>query len=227
MQTRSSGSEISKLQEVGRGLRLPVNEYGNRVKDEQFYLNYFVDFTESDFVDKLVSEINQKSGAISIEQVPDKLSEQMIKKICELYETTEDELLEVLDTNNVITRTNSFKAGGFDFIKQNYPRIFEGVNSNKVRKATDPKKKVVVRTEKYQELKDLWEKLNEKVILEYKFDNEANFKTLFTEFLKAQKDNFTSMELTREFQKLKSRTTKQLQTNLNLFTTVRQRLFLL
>ncbi len=45
---RGSGSEISKLQEVGRGLRLPVNEYGNRVKDEQFYLHYFVDFTESD-----------------------------------------------------------------------------------------------------------------------------------------------------------------------------------
>jgi type III restriction enzyme len=53
-ETRSNGSEISKLQEVGRGLRLPVNEYGNRVKDEQFYLNYFVDFTESDFVDSLV-----------------------------------------------------------------------------------------------------------------------------------------------------------------------------
>lgn len=199
---RSSGSEISKLQEVGRGLRLPVNEYGNRVKDEQFYLNYFVDFTESDFVDKLVNEINQKSGAISIEVVPDKLSDIMIKKICELYETTEDELLEVLDSNNVVTRTNSFKAGGFDFIKQNYPKIFEGVNSNKVRKATDPKKKVVVRTEKYQELKDLWEKLNEKVILEYKFDNEANFKTLFTDFLKAQKDNFTSDGINERISKI-------------------------
>lgn len=205
---RSSGSEISKLQEVGRGLRLPVNEFGNRVKDEQFYLNYFVDFTESDFVDKLVNEINQKSGAISIEQVPDKLSEQMIKKICELYETTEDELLEVLDTNNVITRTNSFKTGGFDYIKQNYPRIFEGVNSNKVRKATDPKKKVVVRTEKYQELKDLWEKLNEKVILEYKFDNEANFKTLFTEFLKAQKDNFTSDGINERISKVEIKDNK-------------------
>jgi len=205
---RSSGSEISKLQEVGRGLRLPVNEYGNRVKDEQFYLNYFVDFTESDFVDRLVNEINQKSGAISIEQIPDKLSEQMIKKICELYETTEDELLEVLDTNNVITRTNSFKTGGFDFIKQNYPRIFEGVNSNKVRKATDPKKKVVVRTEKYQELQDLWEKLNEKVILEYKFDNEANFKTLFTEFLKAQKDNFTSDGINERISKVKIKDNK-------------------
>ncbi len=187
---RSSGSEISKLQEVGRGLRLPVNEYGNRVKDEQFYLNYFVDFTESDFVDKLVNEINEKSGAISIEQIPEKLSEHMINKICEVYKTTEDELLQVLDENNVITRTNSFKPGGFDYIKQHYPLIFEGVNSNKVRKASDPKKTVVIRTEKYQELKELWEKLNEKVILEYKFDNEASFKNLFTEFLKAQEKNF-------------------------------------
>lgn len=205
---RSSGSEISKLQEVGRGLRLPVNEYGNRVKDEQFYLNYFVDFTESDFVDKLVNEINQKSGAISIEVIPDKLSDIMIKKICELYETTEDELLEVLDSNNVVTRTNSFKTGGFDFIKQNYPRIFEGVNSNKVRKATDPKKKVVVRTEKYQELKDLWEKLNEKVILEYKFDDEAVFKTLFTDFLKAQKDNFTSDGINERISKIEIKDNK-------------------
>jgi type III restriction enzyme len=205
---RSSGSEISKLQEVGRGLRLPVNEYGNRVKDEQFYLNYFVDFTESDFVDKLVSEINEKSGAISIETIPEKLSDIMIKKICELYETTQDKLLEVLDTNNVITRTNSFKEGGFDFIKQNYPKIFEGVNSNKVRKATDPKKKVVVRTEKYQELKDLWEKLNEKVILEYKFDNEAGFKTLFTAFLKAQKDNFTSDGINERISKIEIKDNK-------------------
>ncbi|MEI6678203.1 MAG: type III restriction-modification system endonuclease [Mariniphaga sp.] len=205
---RSSGSEISKLQEVGRGLRLPVNEYGNRVKDEQFYLNYFVDFTESDFVDKLVNEINEKSGAISIEQVPDKLSDIIIKKICELYETTEDKLLEVLDSNNVVTRTNSFKSGGFDFIKQNYPRIFEGVNSNKVRKATDPKKKVVVRTEKYQELKDLWEKLNEKVILEYKFDNEAGFKTLFTDFLKEQKDNFTSDGINERISKIEIKDNK-------------------
>ncbi|GEP51915.1 hypothetical protein FNO01nite_25870 [Flavobacterium noncentrifugens] len=72
---RSSGSEISKLQEIGRGLRLPVNEYGNRIKGEQFYLNYFACFTESDFVDrssillwrpkmliaKTVSEMNKDS----------------------------------------------------------------------------------------------------------------------------------------------------------------------
>ncbi len=188
---RSSGSDISKLQEVGRGLRLPVNEYGNRVKDEQFYLNYFVDFTESDFVDKLVNEINEKSGAISIENIPEKLSDDIVKKICELYETTEDDLFEILDENNVVTRSNKFKEGGFNFIKHNYPKIFEGVGSNKVRKSTDKKKQVSIRTEKYTELKELWEKLNEKVILEYKFEKEDKFKSLFVNFLNEQNSNFT------------------------------------
>jgi type III restriction enzyme len=191
---RSSGSEISKLQEVGRGLRLPVNEYGNRVKNEQFYLHYFVDFTESDFVDKLVNEINQKSGAISIDETPVSLTENMIKQIIEKYEFVDENSLlqKLIMEDKVIDFSRKFLQGGFDFIKQNYPRIFEGVNSSKVRKVTDTKKKITVRTDKYSELKDLWEKLNEKVILEYKFENEAHFKTLFTDFLKAQKDNFTS-----------------------------------
>jgi type III restriction enzyme len=188
---RSSGSDISKLQEVGRGLRLPVNEYGNRVKDEQFDLNYFVDFTESDFVDKLVNEINEKSGAISIEEIPEKLTDDIINKICELYEITEDDLFEVLDDNNVVTRSNKFKEDGFYFIKHNYPKIFEGVGSNKVRKSTDKKKQVSIRTEKYSELKELWEKLNEKVILEYKFEKEDKFKSLFVNFLNEHNTNFT------------------------------------
>jgi len=207
---RSSGSEISKLQEVGRGLRLPVNEYGNRVKDEQFYLNYFVDFTESDFVDKLVNEINQKSGAVSIDETPVSLTENMIKQIIEKYEFADENTLmqKLIMEDKIIDFSRKFLQGGFDFIKQNYPRIFEGVNSNKVRKATDLKKKVIVRIEKYQELKDLWEKLNEKVILEYKFDNEEIFKTLFTEFLKAQKDNFTSDGINERISKIEIKDNK-------------------
>jgi len=180
---RSSGSEISKLQEVGRGLRLPVNEYGNRVKDEQFYLNYFVDFTENDFVEKLVNEINEKSGAISIEDVPQKLTDKMIKQIIEKYNLEETELLKKLDKKNIIKRNNDFKENGFEYIKKTYPLIFEGVDSNKIRKANTKKKKLRIRVEKYCELKDLWEKLNEKVILEYKIKNENEFKNLFMEFL--------------------------------------------
>lgn len=181
---RSSGSEISKLQEVGRGLRLPVNQYGNRVKNEQFFLHYFVDFTESDFVEKLKNEINEKSGTISSEEVPEKLDEKLVKKICEVYNRNEEDLLKELDDNNVITRTNKFKEGGFEYIKTNFPLIFEGVDSNKVRKASDKEKRVKIRVEKYPLLKELWEKLNEKVILEYKIKNEDEFKNLFLDFLK-------------------------------------------
>jgi type III restriction enzyme len=184
---RSSGSETSKLQEVGRGLRLPVNEYGNRVKDEQFFLNYFVDFTESDFVDKLVNEINQKSGAISQDQVYSKLDERMIKLILENYQDQfhdEESLLEALDKAEVIKRNNDFKEGGLEYIKTHFPLIFGGVGSNKIRKATDEKKKLRIRTEKYSELKDLWEKLNQKVILEYKIKNEQELKEKFISFLK-------------------------------------------
>jgi len=181
---RSSGSDISKLQEVGRGLRLPVNQYGNRVKNEQFFLNYFVDFTENDFVEKLVNEINEKSGAISREEIPEKLHEGIIKQIVEKYNIQEEELLEKLDNAGIIKRNNDFKENGFDYIKTNYPLIFEGIDSNKIRKATNTKKRLKIRVEKYAELKELWEKINEKVVLEYKIKNENEFKKLFVDFLK-------------------------------------------
>jgi type III restriction enzyme len=184
---RSSGSDISKLQEVGRGLRLPVNEYGNREKDEQFYLNYFVDFTESNFVEQLVNEINEKSGAISLEQGHTKLDDTMIRQIIEKYsERFADENTlkqKLIIEENVIDFANNFKEGGFEYIKSNFPLIFEGITSSKVRKATDESKKIRVRTEKYSELKDLWEKLNQKVILEYKIENEKAFQKIFVEFL--------------------------------------------
>ena len=113
----------------------------------------------------------------------------MIKKICELYETNEDDLIDELVEKKIIRASHKFLDRGFDFIKENYTRIFEGVNSNKVRKATDQKKKITIRTSKYDELKDLWEKLNEKVVLEYKFDNEAAFQKLFIDYLTNQKNN--------------------------------------
>jgi len=190
---RSSGSDISKLQEVGRGLRLPVNEYGNRVKDEQFYLNYFVDFTENDFVDKLVNEINEKSGAISLENIPVKLDEAMIKQIIEKYEIKDENILlqKFIVEDKIIDFSRNFVGTGFEYIKSHYPLIFEGIGSNKIRKATDQKKKIVIRTEKYAELKDLWEKLNEKVVLEYKIENEDKFKNLFVDFLKSHTDAMT------------------------------------
>ena len=201
---RSSGSDISKLQEVGRGLRLPVNEYGNRVKDEQFYLNYFVDFTENDFVEKLKNEINSKSGAISMEKVLDKLDDNMIKQIIEKYSDkfdNENTLLQnLIVEEKIIDFSRKFLEGGFEYIKEHYPLIFEGVDSNKIKLAGQQnKKKITVWVEKYKELKDLWEKINQKVILEYRVENEAKFQDFFVDFL-SQKSNFKTNELVSKTQ---------------------------
>jgi type III restriction enzyme len=186
---RSSGSEISKLQEVGRGLRLPVNEYGNRVKDEQFYLHYFVDFTESDFVDKLVNEVNEKSGTLRIDEIPTRLTDTMIDRIVAVYSIDYKTLLHDLINNKVIDCiTRDLLPGGFDYIKQHYPLVFEGVDNDKIRRSDDNRvRKIKIRKEKYSDLKELWEKINERVALEYKFKNEEEFKHLLKNFFQEKK----------------------------------------
>ena len=37
---RTSGSENSKIQEVGRGLRLPVDENGHRLTQDEFQVDF-------------------------------------------------------------------------------------------------------------------------------------------------------------------------------------------
>lgn len=74
---RSSGSEISKLQEIGRELRLPVDENGNRISDEQFYLNYIIDYSEKDFADRLIKEINRDTHETF------RLREDSVKKVAQ------------------------------------------------------------------------------------------------------------------------------------------------
>ena len=181
---RSSGSEISKLQEVGRGLRLPVNEYGNRVKDSNFFLNYFVDFTENQFVDHLVKEINDKSGSVSIETPLDSLNDDLISQIVKLYHFDDkNALLEELDEHNVLKRDNTFKDGGLDYVRSHFPLAFQGVDSSKIRMASEPKKTIRIRTDKYSLLKEFWEQLNERAILEYQFKNEQQFEDLFVAYL--------------------------------------------
>ncbi len=205
---RSSGSENSKLQEVGRGLRLPVNEFWNRVKDEQFYLKYFVDFTESDFVEKLRDEINEKSKSYDIQETPSKLEDWMIKKICEKYDVTEDDLLSQLDNSNIINRKNEFINDWFEYIKKEFPKIFEWtLAKNKVKLSTDTKQKVTIRKEKYSELKDLWENLNKKVVLKYDVNWEDDFKKIFDSFLTDYKDIFEKTWIQNKIQKIKIKNT--------------------
>lgn len=182
---RSSGSDTSKLQEVGRGLRLPVNEYMSRVKNETFYLNYYVDFTEKDFARDLVSEINEKSRVFTAEiltKIDESVIDRILKAYPEQYQSDED-IYAILDEKGAIKRNNEFKDGGFETFKELFGKIFdEGVKKDKVRDGNNIKKKVSIRTGKYNELKALWETINQQVILEYKFDNEEQFKSILKSY---------------------------------------------
>lgn len=188
---RSSGSETSKLQEVGRGLRLPVNEYMSRDKSKSYDLHYYVDFTEKDFIAKLTQEINDKSRAKFNSA---KLDEDLIKALLKAYpdfEMDDEKLLETLGDAGIIKRNNDFKDDGFDKLKAAYPKSFgSSLKSGKVKTGGKTKHTTSIRAVKYDELKTLWEAINHKVVLEYKLDKDHDFKELFKNYLLEHGDKF-------------------------------------
>jgi type III restriction enzyme len=188
---RSSGSETSKLQEVGRGLRLPVNEYMSRDKSKSHDLHYYVDFTEQDFIAKLTQEINDKSGAhFNFDKLDDALIKALLKAYPE-FENDDEKLLETLGDADIIKRNNDFKDGGFDKLKAAYPKAFgSGLKSGKVKTGGKTKHTASIRSGKYDELKTLWEAINQKVVLEYKLDKDHDFKELFKNYLLEHDDQF-------------------------------------
>ncbi|MDR1289859.1 MAG: type III restriction-modification system endonuclease, partial [Planctomycetaceae bacterium] len=102
---RSSGSEIRKLQEVGRGLRLPFDENGNRINDEEFHLTYIIDYSERDFARKLVGEINSDGGMLIGEKINVKILEELVKAgYAKTNDKAKDRLLtdEIIDGNDKI-----------------------------------------------------------------------------------------------------------------------------
>lgn len=183
---RSSGSETNKLQEVGRGLRLPVNEYMARVKDESFYLNYFVDSSEQDFANQLIGEVN---STVDTATPPDRLTDDLIEKIKHVYpDETRRSISNRLYDEKLIDENDHFMGeNAFAQVKLLYPLAFsnDSVKPNKIRNADDNnKQKVAMRTGKYAELKTLWEAINQKVILQYNIDKEEDFLNLFIQYLK-------------------------------------------
>lgn len=156
---RSSGSEISKLQEVGRGLRLPVDEFGNRLADEQFYLTYLYDYSEQNFVSSLIDEINQDSvKQVSIKEILPEIAKKNNMTAAQLM--GELMIAGYIDTDGMII--DEFRN---DFFAK-YPDFNTGLNQNKVLKKNNIQKhNVGIRPEKFDEIKDLWRRLNEKYYL--------------------------------------------------------------
>ncbi len=199
---RSSGSETSKLQEVGRGLRLPVNEFMGRDRSAAHDLHYFVDFTEKKFAEKLTDEINSKSGVeFNDVTLTDALKARLLKDYPALGD--ESSLMNTLGQMGVIDFSQSFTDGGFDKLKAAYPKAFSGgLKKGKVKKAGSHKKMATIRKGKYKELKELWEAISQKVALEYKVKDEAQFKGLFKDYMDSIKGKFVAEGSVTTIQKL-------------------------
>ncbi|WFF32272.1 type III restriction-modification system endonuclease [Propionibacterium freudenreichii] len=156
---RSSGSEISKLQEVGRGLRLPVDAKGTRLAGEQFYLTYLIDYTEQKFAESLVDEINS-----DVAVGPAKVKE-LLPKVADELGKTETELFIELLQQGLVDPDKNVVPGREDDLFAAYPAFKKArLKPDKVVKGNQ-KVKVGIRSKQYSELKDLWETLNAKYYL--------------------------------------------------------------
>lgn len=162
---RSSGNENSKLQEVGRGLRLPVDENGNRISNEEFQLNYIVDFTEADFAQRLIDQINGEIPQASV------ISEERLQQVAKKLGITSDDLFEALYDKHYIDRRMNIKPDTRDAFFAEYPDFATGLSSGKVkdRNVTKPKP-VKIRKAVYSEIRELWETINQRYLLFYDAD---------------------------------------------------------
>ncbi|WP_448340265.1 type III restriction-modification system endonuclease [Haemophilus influenzae] len=182
--------QICKLRS-SRGLRLPVNEYMARVKDHAFFLNYFVDNSETDFVKKLTDEVN---SAVVKPIVFTALTDELIKKIQTAYpdvskKQIRNQLADLTDDDDV------FLENGFAETKKLFPKAFESSGSlkdGKIKGSGEKVEKVKMRIAKYDELKALWETINQKALLQYKIKDEDEFLSLFIRYLKENADKFTA-----------------------------------
>ena len=164
---RSSGSEISKLQEVGRGLRLPVDNGGNRISDTAFLLNYIVDFTEKDFANRLIAEIN---GELESEQKnPLEITYEDIVSVATESGLDENTFFIELLQKGLVNINKQVVPERLDDLLKDYPEfstLNAGVNMNRIINRNSNRTDTVhIRKARFEELRELWGVLNRKYVL--------------------------------------------------------------
>ena len=175
---RSSGSEISKLQEVGRGLRLPVDENGNRIATEEFTLNYIVDFTEADFATQLVSQINGEIPQAAT------ISEEDLQRVAKKLGLDPDDLYDELRAKTYIDRRYNINLETREQFLDEYPDFVAGLAVGKIKDRNKAESKPIkIRKGVFNEIKELWEKINQRYLLYYDAELNDTLDTAILEIL--------------------------------------------
>lgn len=197
---RNSGSENSKLQEVGRGLRLPVDNNLNRIAGEQFYLNYIVDFTEKDFITDLKREVNKEAVVF------DKVSTEQILEVAKQRNVDENDLWMHLMTERII----DFSGKILDEEKffNEIPELNSGLKRDKIiNRKEKEENKIGVRKEKYEKIRKLWELLNQKYIINYSKFSDDEITTALVGILEKGIDSYDEIVTQRQMLNVNDNTT--------------------
>ena len=189
---RTSGSENSKIQEVGRGLRLPVDENGHRLLQDELpsRLRFLIGYDEKDFANKLVTEVND-DAVIKLDE--SKLTSAMIQLIVEKTDNLDEEtLLEQLDAEGIIKRNNDFKENGFEKLIELYPVLTEATQVKKGKITTGGQKnqqRIKLNKENWNKMRHLWEQFANRYMLEFDRVNDESLQLLIDEMIQNE-NNF-------------------------------------
>ena len=176
---RSSGSEISKLQEVGRGLRLPVDTSGRRISNEELYVSYIIDFSEKEFASKLVGEINaDKKFKIEMNT---QITETVVTTLIENgYEASSMRVKMKLNDAGIID--DNEKVIDTDALFALLPRV----SSNKVKERPNGKKadnEIRLKRENWNEIKDFWQDISRRYMVRYHDVSEIDLRKIIEKVL--------------------------------------------
>ncbi len=192
-----SSSKISKLQQIGRGLRLAVNSTGQRITKNlpnfNFVneLNVIIPSTEGDFVTAIQSEISSHSlrKISKILEMPNFILNEIITsnprtfiKLMSLLEAkgmskfddeTEKDIV-IADKYHYESIRNELqnlemKNVSSDNLILYFDSVYNSENIVKKKRA-GIKKSIKIDKEKYQQFKTLWENINRDAILRYEID---------------------------------------------------------
>ncbi|MDR0611469.1 MAG: type III restriction-modification system endonuclease [Planctomycetaceae bacterium] len=176
---RNSGSEIRKLQEVGRGLRLPFDENGNRINDEEFYLTYIIDYSERNFARKLVGEINS-DGATDNMKINDTILNELVKTgFAPDNSTAKANLLleKIIDEHDTILDIEKL-------FEQLPEECGLKINKGKILGEGLPERpKVRLNKENFEKLRDLWNQVTKRYLLQFEKLDENELDSVLKDIL--------------------------------------------
>lgn len=200
-----SSSKISKLQQIGRGLRLAVNQDGKRItkEDENFdFVNELfvvVPSTERDFVSSIQNEISQNS----VKQISKLFNEdtmvdnaianssrnavKLLDTLAELGFTSinDNDMSEIVITKEQYSinakqlETLDVKGCDNKKLKEYFDSFFKTTSRIKAKERSDKKEKIKIKIHQnnFKKFKNLWDNLNYDAVVRYDINSDILVET--------------------------------------------------